>query len=196
MIARLRGTPVASTPEGLLLDVGGVGYLVAATPSAVRLCRFSTAVEGADEVVVETYLHVREDAMQLYGFAERAERELFVQLLSVNGVGPKVALAIVSGSPADELRRAIVREDAARFQAIPGIGKKTAERIVLELKEKLAASVTIAPAAADDPDQHVVARDALIELGYSLADAERALASTDAAASPEERVRQALRRAA
>jgi holliday junction DNA helicase RuvA len=190
MIARLRGKAVASTPEGLIVDVGGVGYLVAATPSAVR------KADGADEVVLETYLHVREDAMQLYGFAERAERELFVQLLSVNGVGPKVALAVVSGSPADELRRAIVREDAARFQAIPGIGRKTAERIVLELKEKLAASVSIAPVGADDPDEHVVARDALVELGYSLADAERALAQTDASASPEERVRQVLRKAA
>jgi Holliday junction DNA helicase RuvA len=191
MIARLRGTPVASTPEGLVIDVGGVGYLVAATPSAVR------KADGASEIVVETYMHVREDTLQLYGFAERAERELFVQLLSVNGVGPKVALAIVSGSPADELRRAIVREDHARFQAIPGIGKKTAERIVLELKEKLAASVSVAPAAAGgNADEHVVARDALVELGYSLVDAERALAETDAAAAPEERVRQALRRAA
>jgi len=189
MIARLRGTPVASTPEGLVLDVGGVGYLVAATPSAVR------KAANADEVTVETYLHVREDALQLYGFAERAERDLFVQLLSVNGVGPKVALAIVSGSPADELRRAIVREDAARFTAIPGIGKKTAERIVLELKEKMA-TVVVAPAAGDDVDEHVVARDALVELGYSIADAERALANTDRDASPEERVRQALRRAA
>src|SRR5213075_1649068 len=132
MIARLRGKPAGLTPDGLILDVGGVGYLVAATPSAVR------KAEGAEEVTIETYLHVREDVLQLYGFAERAERELFVQLLSVNGVGPKVALAIVSGSPADELRRAIVREDAARFTAIPGIGKKTAERIVLELKEKMA----------------------------------------------------------
>jgi holliday junction DNA helicase RuvA len=190
MIARLRGTPVASTAEGLVLDVGGVGYLVAATPSAVR------KAEGASELVVETYLHVREDALQLYGFAERAERELFVQLLSVNGIGPKVALAIVSGSPADELRRAIVREDTARFQAIPGIGRKTAERIVLELKEKLAASVSLAPSAAGDADDHVVARDALVELGYSIPDAERALAETDASASPEERVREALRRAA
>jgi Holliday junction DNA helicase RuvA len=191
MIARLRGKAVASTAEGLVLDVGGVGYLVAATPSATR------KADGAAEVVVETYLHVREDALQLYGFADRAERELFVQLLSVNGVGPKVALAIVSGSPAEELRRAIVREDTARFQAIPGIGKKTAERIVLELKEKLAASVSIAPVeAAGGGDEHVVARDALVELGYSVADAERALAATDASLAPEERVRQALRRAA
>jgi Holliday junction DNA helicase RuvA len=189
MIARLRGKPVASTPEGLVLDVGGVGYLVAATPSAVRKS------DGADEIVVETYLHVRDDVLQLYGFAERAERELFIQLLSVNGVGPKVALAIVSGSPAEELRRAIVREDTARFQAIPGIGKKTAERIVLELKEKLAVTA-LAPVDARDVDEHVVARDALVELGYSLADAERALAQTDAEASPEERVRQALRKAA
>ena len=186
MIARLRGKPVASTPEGLVLDVGGVGYLVAATPTAV--CKG----EGADELTVETYLHVREDAMQLYGFADRSERELFVQLLSVNGIGPKVALAIVSGSPVDELRRAIVREDTVRFQAIPGIGKKTAERIVLELKEKLGA-VVAAPLTAAEGDTHVVARDALVELGYSIVDAERALADTDADAPPEERVRRVLR---
>jgi holliday junction DNA helicase RuvA len=189
VIARLRGKPVASTPDGLILDVGGVGYLVAATPSAVR------KADGAEEVTIDTYLHVREDVMQLYGFAERAERELFVQLLSVNGVGPKVALAIVSGSPAEELRRAIVREDAVRFQAIPGIGKKTAERIVLELKEKLAVTA-IAPMSGANGDDHVVARDALVELGYSIVDAERALGETDGEASPEERVRQALRRAA
>ena len=189
MIARLRGTPVASTPEGLVLDVAGVGYLVAATPSALR------KADGADEVIVETYLHVREDVMQLYGFAERAERELFVQLLSVNGVGPKVALAIVSGSPAEELRRAIVREDAARFQAIPGIGKKTAERIVLELKEKLG-DPDLVPVTDGFGEHHVVARDALVELGWSLLDAERALADVDPELSPEERVRLALKKAA
>jgi holliday junction DNA helicase RuvA len=189
MIAQLRGKPVANTPEGLILDVAGVGYLVHATPAAVR------KGDGADEIVVDTYLHVREDTLQLYGFADRAERELFIQLLTVNGVGPKVALAIVSGSPAEELRRAIVREDTARFVAIPGIGKKTAERIVLELKEKLGA-VGIAPIEVGAADEHVVARDALVELGYTLLDAERALATTDADATPEERVRQALQRAA
>jgi Holliday junction DNA helicase RuvA len=179
---------VASTPEGLVLDVGGVGYLVAATPTAVR------KADGADEISLHTYLHVREDALQLYGFAESAECELFVQLLSVNGVGPKVALAIVSGSPAAELRRAIALEDTARFQAIPGIGKKTAERIVLELKGAIADA--IAPSWKAPADEHVVARDALVELGYSLPDAERALAETDPDLSPEERVRQALKRAA
>ena len=188
MIARLRGTPVASTSEGLVLDVGGVGYLVAATPSAVR-----KAADGG-EVALETYLHVREDALQLYGFSDRAERELFVQLLTVNGVGPKVALAIVSGSPAEELRRAIVRGDYARFQAIPGIGRKTAERIVLELREKLG-SDELVPASGED-GAHIVAREALVELGFSVVDAERALADTDPALSPEERVRLALKKAA
>src|SRR3954454_9103152 len=190
MIAQLRGKAVGSTPDGLVLDVGGVGYLLAATPTAVR------KADGGKEVVVDTYLHVREDTMQLYGFADRAERELFVQLLTVNGIGPKVALAIVSGSPAAELRRAIVREDAARFQAIPGIGKKTAERIVLELKEKMGAAEVMPIGPTGDADEHVVARDALVELGYSVVDAERAIAETDASAPPEERVRQALRRAA
>ena len=104
--------------------------------------------EGGGEITVETFLHVREDALQLYGFADASERELFTQLLTVSGIGPKVALAVVSGSPAAELRRAIALEDHARFQAIPGIGKKTAERIVLELKDKV--SLT-----GDDP---VVAR--------------------------------------
>jgi holliday junction DNA helicase RuvA len=188
LIARLRGRPVASTPEGLVVDVGGVGYLVAATPSAVR------AADGADEVTLHTYLHVREDALQLYGFAHGAERELFVQLLSVNGVGPKVALAIVSGSPAADLRRAIVLEDTARFQAIPGIGKKTAERIVLELKEKLGdGAAPVASTAGTEP--HLVAREALVELGYSVGEAEQALAKTDPELPAEERVREALKAA-
>jgi holliday junction DNA helicase RuvA len=188
VIARLRGRPVANTPEGLVVDVSGVGYLVAATPSAIRLA------DGAAEVALHTYLHVREDALQLYGFAEAAERELFLQLLSVNGVGPKVALGIVSGSPAVDLRRAIVLEDTARFQAIPGIGKKTAERIVLELKEKLGdAPVPISSASGTQP--HLVARDALVELGYSVGEAEQALATVDSELPPEERVRQALKAA-
>src|SRR5207248_4681976 len=89
------------------------------------------------EVTLETHTHVREDALQLYGFADADERELFELLLGVSGVGPKVALAIVSGSPPAELRRAIALDDTARFEAIPGIGRKTAQRVVLELKEKL-----------------------------------------------------------
>jgi holliday junction DNA helicase RuvA len=188
VIARLRGTPVSSSADGLVLDVGGVGYLLAVTPGAAR------KASGEDEVTLDTYLIVREDALQLYGFADAEERELFSHLLSVSGVGPKVALAIVSGSRPAELRRAIALEDTARFEAIPGIGRKTAQRVVLELKEKLAAGVDIAPIAGGSTD--LVARDALVELGYSPVEAERALAGVDPELPAEERVRVALRRAA
>ena len=133
MIARLTGRPAGVRGDALVVDVGGVGYLVTATQSALR------RAQGADEVALEIYTHVREDALQLYGFAEPAERELFEHLLSVSGVGPKVALAIVSGSTPADLRRAIALEDITRFVAIPGIGKKTAQRVVLELREKLGA---------------------------------------------------------
>jgi holliday junction DNA helicase RuvA len=190
VIARLRGKPVAWDAEGLVLDVGGVGYRLAATPSAVR------KAQDADEVVIETHLHVREDALQLYGFADADERVLFEQLLAVNGVGPKVALAIVSGHSPGELRRALVREDAALFETIPGIGRKTAQRVVLELKEKIAPLAAVEDAPHLGPgDGHVVARDALVELGYTAAEAEQRLADTDPDLPPAERVRQALRAA-
>jgi Holliday junction DNA helicase RuvA len=182
VIARLRGKRAGLTSAGLVLDVNGVGYLVQATPSVLR--------RDGEELTVETYLHVREDALQLYGFGSVEERDLFVHLLSVSGVGPKVALAIVSGSTPTELRRAIALDDTARFEAIPGIGKKTAQRVVLELKEKLGTAVD-APVSRD-----LVARDALIELGFSLVDADRALARIDPELSPEEQVRRALREAA
>ncbi|HST26143.1 MAG TPA: Holliday junction branch migration protein RuvA [Gaiellaceae bacterium] len=189
MIARLRGRPAGRRADALVLDVGGVGYLVQATPTALRLAT------GDEEVTVEIYLHVREDALQLYGFADNDERELFEHLLSVSGVGPKVALAIVSGSRPAELRRAIALEDTARFEAIPGIGRKTAQRVVLELKEKLA-SAAFVPEAGGSRSDELVARDALVELGYTLVDAERALAEVDPELPAEERVRLALRRAA
>jgi holliday junction DNA helicase RuvA len=183
VIARLRGTVAARTAAGVVLDVGGVGYLLAATP------RVSARV--GEEATVETYLHVREDALQLYGFASADERELFELLLGVSGVGPKVALAIVSGSTPVELRRAITREDTARFEAIPGIGRKTAQRVVLELKEK----ITVSP-GAETASGAVLARDALVELGWSLLDAERALTGVDESLPVEDQVRHALKRAA
>jgi holliday junction DNA helicase RuvA len=192
MIARLRGRPVAWDAEGLVLDVGGVGYRLHATPSAVR------KAEGAAEVALETHLHVREDALQLYGFATAGERELFEHLLAVSGVGPKVALAIVSGYSPGELRGAIAREDAALFETIPGIGRKTAQRVVLELKEKIVdpPGSESGPAATTPRDgEHNVARDALVELGYSPAEAERRLTATDPDLPPAERVREALRAA-
>ena len=188
MISRLRGVPAGRSVDGLVLDVGGVGYLVAATPGALA------RADGAREVTLETYLHVREDALQLYGFADAEERELFVSLLGVSGIGPKVALAVVSGSAASELRRAIALGDAARFQAIPGIGKKTAERIVLELKGSL--PETLDPRGDAPSSGELTARDALVELGYSVVEAERVLAGVDPGLSAEERVREALKRAA
>jgi holliday junction DNA helicase RuvA len=183
VIARLRGTRAGLSAAGLVVDVNGVGYLVQATPSVLR--------QSGEDVVVETYLHVREDVLQLYGFGSAEERELFVHLLSVNGVGPKVALAIVSGSSPSELRKAIALEDTKRFEAIPGIGKKTAQRVVLELKEKLGSAPESEAPVAD-----LVARDALVELGWTMQDAERALAGVDSALPVEEQVRAALRKAA
>jgi len=188
MISRLRGAPAGRTVDGLVLDVGGVGYLIAATPSALR------RADGVPEVTLETYLHVREDALQLYGFADAAERALFVHLLGVGGIGPKVALAVVSSAPPADLQRAIALGDTARFQAIPGIGKKTAERIVLELKDSIAD--TIDPVVEVGAPRELVARDALVELGYSVVEAERALARVDPDLPAEERVREALRSAA
>jgi Holliday junction DNA helicase RuvA len=189
MIARIRGRPVAWDADGLVVDVNGIGYRLFATPSAVRLA------DGAEEVSLETHLHVREDALQLFGFADAAERELFEQLLGVSGVGPKVALAIVSGYSPGELQRAIVREDAELFQTIPGIGKKTAQRVVLELKEKISPLAAVEAPHLGGGDGHIVARDALVELGYSLAEAEQRLSRTDPDLPPAERVRQALRAA-
>ena len=193
MIARLRGAPAGAGADWLVLDVAGVGYRLSATPRAIQ------KADAASEVALETYLHVREDALQLYGFADAAERELFELLLAVNGVGPKVALAIVSGYSPSELRRAIVREDAALFETIPGIGRKTAQRVVLELKEKIAPLVAVpggaADAAAAGDDAHLVAREALVELGYTVAEAEKRLAEIDPDLPAAERVRLALRAA-
>src|SRR3954466_9463121 len=153
MISRLRGTVAARTGAGIVVDVGGVGYLVAATPRvAARL---------GEEATVETYLHVREDALQLYGFASADERELFELLLGVSGIGPKVALAIVSGSTPADLKRAIARDDLARFEAIPGLGRKTAQRGVRELKDKL-----VEPVGPGSTSGELLARDALVELGW------------------------------
>jgi holliday junction DNA helicase RuvA len=183
VIARLRGRIAGRASGGLILDVNGVGYLVHASPSVQRL--------GEGEITVEIHTVVREDALQLFGFGTSEERQVFELLLGVSGVGPKVALAIVSGSTPSELRRAIALDDVKRFQAIPGVGLKTAQRVVLELKEKFA-SVADPTSASDSP----LARDALVELGWPLIDAERALAEVDASLSVEEQVRAVLRRAA
>jgi len=189
MIASLRGRVASTRPGAIVLDVGGVGYLVAATASAVR--RAGDA--DGDEITIQTHLHVREDTLQLYGFASTAERSLFELLLGVSGVGPKAALAIVSGFAPDQIRRAVATADHALFTSIPGIGRRTAERVVVDLKDKVgaaeAAAVSVDGAGGDD---HAAARDALVGLGMSVAEAEAALREVDEDAPIEERVRLAL----
>jgi Holliday junction DNA helicase RuvA len=187
---------VARDAEGLVVDVGGVGYFLHATPSAA--CK----AEDSEEVVLETYLHVRDDGMQLFGFASGEERRLFEQLLSVAGIGPKVALAIVSAYRPRELCRAIASQDAALFESIPGIGRKLAQRVVLELREKIDPVALLggdadvhgagAGLAARIDEGHLVAREALVELGFTVAEAEERLAGVEPGLDPAERVRKVL----
>jgi Holliday junction DNA helicase RuvA len=187
MIAELRGRVARVESGNIVLDVGGVGYLLSSTASARRL---ALDAEGA-EVTLVTHLHVREDALQLFGFAGTAERELFELLLGVSGIGPKAALAIVSGYAPDQIRRAVAVGDHALFTSIPGIGRKTAERLVIDLKDKVG-SVSLDELPAATIDDHTAARDALVGLGMSVAEAEESLRHIDAELPTSERVRAAL----
>jgi holliday junction DNA helicase RuvA len=189
MIAMLRGRAIERGEGRIVLDVGGVGYLLAATSSAIRL-----AVPDGEEVTLVTHLHVREDAMTLFGFANSAERALFELLLGVSGVGPKAALAIVSSYAPDQIRRAIATADHALFTSITGIGMKTAERVVIDLKDKIGA-LPSAPDIVPEPviaDDHTAAREALVGLGMSVAEAEAALRGIADDLPVGERVRMAL----
>jgi holliday junction DNA helicase RuvA len=190
MIASLRGRVVSSAVGVAVLDVGGVGYRLATTTTASR----RAAAAGDGEVTLLTHLHVREDALQLFGFASEAERSLFEMLLGVSGVGPKAALAIVSGYEPDQIRRAVQSGDHALFTSIPGIGRRTAERVVIDLKDKVGGLVV--PTSVETPtpagNQHTAARDALVGLGMSVAEAEAALRPIDETLPVEERVRLAL----
>jgi Holliday junction DNA helicase RuvA len=176
MIARIRGTLAEIGPDYVIVDVGGVGYELAVPSTTV-----GRLPSRGEEVTLGTYLHVREDALQLFGFAEPADKELFELLISVSGVGPKVALAVLSAFPADDLRKAIATEDVALISSVPGIGKKTAQRLVLELKEKIAGAAEIAGAVIVGVSQttYVEARDALTALGYSPVEAKKALEGYD-----------------
>ena len=189
MIAMLRGRAIERGEGRIVLDVGGVGYLLAATSSAIRL-----AVPDGEQVTLVTHLHVREDAMTLFGFANSAERALFELLLGVSGVGPKAALAIVSSYAPDQIRRAIATADHALFTSISGIGMKTAERVVIDLKDKIGA-LPPAPDTAPElviADDHTAAREALVGLGMSVAEAEAALRGVAGDLPVGERVRMAL----
>jgi Holliday junction DNA helicase RuvA len=187
VIASLRGTVLERGTGRVVLDVGGVGYLLQTTSSAARM-----SVPG-EEVTLVTHLNVREDALTLFGFAESAERSMFELLLGVSGVGPKAALAIVSGYAPDQVRRAIATSDHALFTSISGIGKRTAERVVIDLKDKIGAlPAAEEPAPAAPAGGHTAARDALVGLGMSVNEAEAALRDVDEELPVEERIRLAL----
>ena len=132
MIARLRGLLLEKTPEQVVLDINGVGY-----QAFISLPTYSSLPELGAEVVLDIHTHVREDVIQLFGFSTKRERSIFGRLVQISGIGPRLAMTILSGSPVDDLIASIKREDLARLTSIPGVGKKTGERIILELKDKL-----------------------------------------------------------
>jgi Holliday junction DNA helicase RuvA len=195
VIAHLRGRIFAKQPNRLIVDVNGVGYDV-----AVPLSTFYGLGEPGAEIALRIHTHVREDALALYGFATVLEQDLFERLIGISGIGPKVALAVLSGIEPKELVRAVERGDVARLTAIPGVGKKTSERMVLELKDRLPSARLGGDAAAGAPAAAAAVRDdvlsALTNLGYHRPLAEEAV---DAAlkATPdgsfERTLKQALR---
>jgi len=195
MIALLRGEVAVRRTDHVVILCGSVGYRVAVSAETLR----HVPAVGA-QAALHTHLIVRDDALALYGFHSEEERDLFLMLLSVQAVGPKVALAVLSGGSPRELISALAAGDAARFQAVPGIGKRTAERIIVELREKVGVQ-SGAAAAADEPilarrgdplHPRTLARDGLLELGYTPAEAEELLSDADGD-SAEELLAQALR---
>lgn len=187
MIALLTGSPAFLKPSSVIIDVNGVGYQV-----LISLATFE-AISGKDKVTLFIHSHIREDAFQLFGFAEEDEKLLFESLISISGVGPKTALTVLSGMRPDVLREAIDRGDAARLATAPGIGKKTAERIILELKGKLVQPSS--GGSGGNYDSKAQAVSALVALGYQNKNAEKAVrdaAMENPGASLEELIRRAL----
>lgn len=197
MIALLRGEVAVRRSDHVVIVCGGIGHRAAVSSETLH---HVPAVGG--ETTLHTHLIVRDDALALYGFHSETERDLFLMLLSVQSVGPKVALAVLSGGPPRELMGAIAAGDSARFQAVPGIGKRTAERIIVELREKV--SVGDTPVAGEpggivarrggEPAPRGLARAGLLELGYTPGEAEELLADLEGD-SAEELLAQALRTA-
>jgi Holliday junction DNA helicase RuvA len=188
MIALVSGTVAVRRADHVVIDCGGVGYRLAVSANTLR----SVPAVG-QQTLLHSHLVVRDDALALYGFATEEERELFLMLLGVQSVGPKVALAVLSGGPPRELLGALASGDSARFQAVPGIGKRTAERIIVELREKVGASLpseAISISRSDDP--HALAREGLVGLGYSVQEADELLDGATGE-QPEDLIAHALR---
>ena len=194
MIAAVSGEVLVRRPGYVVIEASGVGYRLAVSAETLK----AVPARGKS-TQLHTHLVARDDSLNLYGFASEGERDLFLLLISVGGVGPKVALAALSGGPVRELLRAIAAGDTKRFQAVPGIGKRTAERIIVELREKVAGEIESdagdLAAVEGDEDPRAMAREGLLNLGYTPAEAEKLLANA-VGDSPEEIVQAALRRAA
>lgn len=191
MIAAVRGEVMVRRPDHVVVDTGGVGYRLAVSAETLK----AVPATGR-EVFLHAELIPRDDALLLFGFASEEERDLFGELISVSGVGPKVALAVLSGGPVRELLRAIAAGDAKRFQAVPGIGKRTSERIIVELREKIAGALEeeVASAASDGSDARGLARDGLVNLGYAPLEAEQLLEGIEGE-DAEQLITAALRKA-
>lgn len=192
MIGALRGRVEAKTPGTVLVDVGGVVYEV-----AVSLQSFARLPAEGATVRLDVVTHLREDGITLFGFLDRAEKSVFNLLRLVNGVGPKLALNILSGLPAGDLRSALANGDVQRLVRVPGVGKKIAERLVLELRERARdeeVASGVEPVVGDVERRNQEAISALVNLGYRRADAEKVLADVAAEVPLEEAIRDALRR--
>ncbi|MGK2932409.1 MAG: Holliday junction branch migration protein RuvA [Solirubrobacterales bacterium] len=194
MIASVRGEVLVRRADHVVIEASGVGYRLTVSAETLR----SVPASGQ-----ETFLHAetisRDDSLSLYGFATEEERDLFVQLIGVSGIGPKVAVAALSGGPHRELIAAIVSGDAKRFQAVPGIGKRTAERIILELKDRVAEEVAQSGGSIAAPEAskaRSLARDGLINLGYAPLEAEQMLDGLEEGDDAETLIGAALKRAA
>ncbi|MBI5050645.1 MAG: Holliday junction branch migration protein RuvA [Nitrospirae bacterium] len=167
LIASLKGKVLSKKPDGVVVDVGGVGYHV-----HIPLSSLSNIPDVGAEILFHTYTHVREDALQLYGFLTEEEKRVFITLLNINGIGPKLGLAILSGMPAKKFVEAVYNEDIALLTTIPGLGKKIASRLVLELREKLPSATS---AYSGDNILSDDAVSALVNLGYKRSVSENAV---------------------
>jgi Holliday junction DNA helicase RuvA len=190
VIASVRGDVTVRRPDHVVVECGGVGYRLNVSAHTLR-----TVPAAGEQALLHTHLVTRDDGMHLFGFGSEEERELFLMLVGVQGVGPKVALAVLSGGSPRELTNAIAAGDSARFQAAPGIGKRTAERIIVELREKVAGEAVadaIQVTASDDP--HTLAREGLLGLGFAPAEADQLLDGAGGD-TPEDLIAAALRAA-
>ena len=193
MIASVRGEILSKGLDQVVVESAGVGYRLSVSAETMR----GVPAVGRETTLL-SHLVMRDDALQLYGFGSEGERDLFLMLVGVQGVGPKVALAVLSGGSASELTAAIAAGDAARFQAVPGIGKRTAERIIVELREKVAGAVAeqiVVRRGPDLDDPRALAHEGLVGLGFQPTEAEEMLDGVSGD-TPEELLAEALRAAA